>query len=331
MKKSNFSVAMCTYNGELYLKEQLLSIAKQTRLPDELIIYDDGSTDATSQIINEFRKTAPFPLKFCQNKENLGATKNFEKAIILCNGEIIALSDQDDVWLPSKLEKLEQVFNNYPLVNYVFSDALVVDEGLSYLGYTMWDGISFTVNQRKRFKQGYQAEILLKHNVVTGAIMMFCAKCRDWILPIPNQWIHDAWIALLLSAGGNRSTLVDEPLVKYRQHSTQLIGGEKRNLKERFLKARDARGDAYLKDAESFIQLLERLDMKREIKEGTKKLIKCKIMHLRNRSKVYDTNTTSLKKIETILVELFSRRYYDYSGGVVSAIKDFIMVGQIKR
>jgi len=223
--KLTLSVAMCSYNGAKYLQEQLDSIIAQTRLPDELVVCDDSSS----------------------NEINLGPTKNFEKAVTLRNGDIIALSDQDDVWIPHKLGKLEKVLKEYPKTGYVFSNALVVDANLHPLGYTMWDRVSFTARQRRRFEQDarYQVEVLLKHNVVTGATMAFRTELRDWILPIPDQWIHDAWIALLASAAGARGIFIKEALVKYRQHYNQVIGGRKISLGDQVQRALLTRGEAY--------------------------------------------------------------------------------------
>src|SRR6266849_5683432 len=117
---------MCTYNGARFLSEQLESIAAQTRVPDELVVCDDGSTDETVEIIKAFVERAPFAVRLEINANNLGSTKNFEKAIGLCQGEIIALADQDDVWYPKKLELLESVFLARPSVGAVFSDADVM-------------------------------------------------------------------------------------------------------------------------------------------------------------------------------------------------------------
>ena len=91
------SIALCTYNGEKFLREQLDSIALQTLLPDELVACDDRSCDSTMEILQEFRERVSFPVHIHQNEENLGSTKNFEKAIKLCSGDIIALCDQADV------------------------------------------------------------------------------------------------------------------------------------------------------------------------------------------------------------------------------------------
>src|SRR5262245_48111587 len=118
-----FSVAMCTYNGSRYLSAQLDSIGTQTRPPDELMICDDGSVDDTVQLIEKFADSAPFVVRLEVNSANLGSTKNFEKAIQRCKGDLIALADQDDVWLPRKLELLEAEFQRSPNVGLVFSDA----------------------------------------------------------------------------------------------------------------------------------------------------------------------------------------------------------------
>ena len=91
------SVSMCTYNGARFLREQLESIASQIRLPDELVVCDDGSTDATLAILTEYAKAVRFPVRIQCNTSRLGPAKNFEQAISLCKGEIIVLSDQDDI------------------------------------------------------------------------------------------------------------------------------------------------------------------------------------------------------------------------------------------
>ena len=100
------SVALCTYNGAKYLGEQLESILNQTRSVNEIVICDDRSTDATADIVKAFQDKAPFPIYFYRNDSQLGSTKNFEKCLQLCQGDIIFLCDQDDSWMPEKVEKL---------------------------------------------------------------------------------------------------------------------------------------------------------------------------------------------------------------------------------
>src|ERR1019366_197610 len=97
-RKNRISVALCTYNGERFLSQQLASIGKQTRLPDELVVCDDSSTDRTVAIVREFAASVSFPVRVFENQRNLGSAANFERAIRLCDGDLIALSDQDDIW-----------------------------------------------------------------------------------------------------------------------------------------------------------------------------------------------------------------------------------------
>src|ERR1017187_9422113 len=98
------SVAMCVYNGSRYLPKQLGSITSQTVRPIELIVYDDASTDETASTIKRFSRSAPFEVRLFQNSHTLGPAKNFEQAIRACNGDVICLADQDDIWRPNKIE-----------------------------------------------------------------------------------------------------------------------------------------------------------------------------------------------------------------------------------
>jgi len=317
------SVAMCTYNGALYLAEQLKSIANQTRLPNELIVCDDGSTDDTLSILKKFNESSPFTVKMYCNRLRLGPTKNFEQAIQLCNGDIIFLSDQDDVWLPGKLEKLMKVFEDYPKAGYVFSDALVVDNELNPLGYTMWERILFTGRQRLRFRKGHQLEILLKHNVVTGATMAFRSELRDWILPIPDQWIHDAWIALLVSAITRNGFFVEEPLIYYRQHPKQLIGGLKVGFFQQIQKAFSTEGEIYNYEKTIYLQVIERLKALGINDQYIDKLIKAKIQHLEARSTLYESSFPW--RIKIMAQEVVTRRYHRFSNCWKSIAKDLFV------
>ena len=322
-KKNNsliISVAMCTYNGGKYLQEQLYSIVEQTQLPDEIVICDDGSTDSTLQILDEFKKNTTFQVRIYHNERRLGATKNFEKAINLCKGNIIVLSDQDDVWLPHKIEKLEHIFKNNSDAGYIFSDAIVVDEKLFPLDYTMWKSILFTTYQRRLFKNGYQVEVLLKRNVVTGATLAFRAESRNWVLPISDKWVHDAWIVLILSAIGIKGDFIEEPLIKYRQHHQQSIGGRKLNLREQFQQASNTGSESYNIMANEFECINRRLISTNKLTKKTKKLFEAKIEHLKIRQRIYTYRTW--KCYYLICRELLNSHYHRFSKGWKSVIKD---------
>jgi len=329
--KSTISIAMCTFNGGDYLQEQLVSIAKQTHLPDELVVCDDGSTDSTLQILDGFKKEAPFPVRIYCNKIRLGVTKNFEKAITLCEGEIIALCDQDDVWLPQKLGKIKDLFKKHLNAGYIFSNALVVDEKLNPLDFTLWDKFLFTETARKRFERGHQnqVEILIHHNVVTGATMAFRKNIKDLILPIPEERVHDEWIALLASAVGIRGIFVDEALIKYRLHDRQLIGigigsDKKVNLIKQFKRVyNNTKPEFYKNQAEHLIYISDQLNLTNKATKETNKLLEEKIAHLQVRQWLH--GHSRWKRPSRVLKELISGHYHRLSNGWKSVMKDLFL------
>jgi glycosyltransferase involved in cell wall biosynthesis len=321
-KKEKISVVLCTYNGELFLKEQIESILKQTHLPDEIIVCDDCSTDSTVEILIDFQKISPVPFKIYINEKNLGVSKNFDKAISLCNGNIIFLSDQDDIWMPEKIEKVIEVFNNNENCSYVFSDAYVVNKDLHPLGYTMWESISFGKRQRESFKKGRQLKVLLKHNVVTGSTMAFRSHIREIVLPIPEIWIHDAWISLLGSIVGRGGTLLESALIYYRQHDYQLIGGKKSGILDKVRKALSTSVADYILDVKRYEVLNGRV---LDLLGSKNNKVEDKILFLKQRIKIYGSSV--FLSLIIITYELFSGRYFKYSNnGLGSVAKDIFIV-----
>ncbi|MFT6754528.1 MAG: glycosyltransferase involved in cell wall biosynthesis, partial [Candidatus Azotimanducaceae bacterium] len=121
------SIALTTYNGAAYLQAQLNSYLVQERLPDELVVCDDVSTDETVTILEAFKKTAPFQVRVIINELNLGFTKNFEKALLNCSGDLVFLSDQDDVWYPEKILVVVKAFLLNPDKYLLIHDGDLVD------------------------------------------------------------------------------------------------------------------------------------------------------------------------------------------------------------
>lgn len=223
MPSLTLSIAMCTYNGMPYLREQLDSIAGQSRLPDELVVCDDGSTDDTIVVLEEFAGRAPFPVRIVRNPENLGSTHNFEKAIGLCNSDIIALSDQDDIWLPSKLQSLISLLEESPQAGMAFSNGELIDEESKPIGISLWDLVMFRSEGEQDFRRHWETRALIRRNYVTGATLAFRSMFRELISPIPDGWVHDYWIACILSAVSDL-VFIDEPRILYRMHHEQQIG-----------------------------------------------------------------------------------------------------------
>lgn len=178
------SIAMATYNGDQFILEQLESFSNQSVFPDELVITDDNSSDHTLEIIEEFKKNAPFKIRVFINKENLGYTQNFNRALQLCENELIFLSDQDDVWFPNKLEYMVGLANKYNDKDVFLIDAELTDENLNRTYLTK-------LNQIKNAGLG-------ENNFVMGCCIATRKTYLDKIMPIPENFHgHDSWIAML--------------------------------------------------------------------------------------------------------------------------------------
>jgi glycosyltransferase involved in cell wall biosynthesis len=320
MEKPELSIAMCTYNGSRFLGEQLDSIAVQSRLPDELVVCDDGSTDETVEILERFARRAPFVVRLEINPKNLGSTKNFEKAISLCRGEIIALADQDDVWYPNKLDLMQSTFLGRPSVGVVFSDADVIDENQVSLGFRLWTSAGFTPVWQKDVSSGLGTRVLLNRNVVTGATMAFLSKLRNLVLPIPENWVHDGWIALLVSVFADLA-LIREPLIRYRKHAGQQIGPAAYTLSERLARARRTGAEQYCTLAQQFMLAHDRLSISGDDSRVQAVLpqLEMKIKHLNTRAQMA---THGVSRLPRVLEELLLRHYHRYSDGWKSAAKD---------
>lgn len=220
------SVALCTYNGEKYLPEQLESIVGQSVSVHELVVCDDGSSDRTLEILQQFSADSPFPVRIFQNTTNLGSTKNFEKCLSLCQGDILFLCDQDDVWRIDKVEKQVGYLRENPGVDAVFSNAQVIDDYSQPTSSTIWQEVEFNESSQRRWQAGKAHEILFGGFVVTGATLALRRSSLERLMPFPvhiPKLIHDAWIALALSLEG-KIHFIDETLIFYRMHASQQVG-----------------------------------------------------------------------------------------------------------
>lgn len=220
------SVALCTYNGEKYLPEQLESIRQQSVPVDELVVCDDGSQDGTLDILHKLAGEVYFPVRIYKNETTLGSTKNFEKCLLLCRGDIIFCCDQDDAWRSDRVEKQTRYLRDHPDIDAVFSNALVMDDDSRPTGSTIWQEVQFTAGQQRRWQSGRAHEILYGGFVVTGATLALRRSCLERLLPFPThipRLIHDAWIALTLSLE-SKIDFIAEPLVSYRMHASQQVG-----------------------------------------------------------------------------------------------------------
>jgi glycosyltransferase involved in cell wall biosynthesis len=200
------SVCMAVYNGERYLKHQLLSILKQIGVDDEVYIVDDASSDLTLKIIELFCDDR---IKLSINKENMGQQKSFEKALMNCTGNYIYFSDQDDIWMDDKVEKMQKIFLEMKCLAIV-SDASVMDD----VGNIHIDSF---------FRHRGSGPGVVKNfvqNTYLGCCMAIDARVKEWVLPFPAKITqHDEWIGLICEFMGGVHFL-NEKLIHYRRHNS---------------------------------------------------------------------------------------------------------------
>ena len=209
------SICMATYNGERYIKEQLDSILCQLTESDEIIISDDGSTDSTVEIIKEYNDTR---IKFYSNTNRKGVVSNFENAINKTSGDFIFLADQDDVWMPNKVEIMLMALENVDLC--VCDCELINSDGnILYQSF-------FQLNHSKK---GFLKNLI--KNSYLGCCMAFKRNIFKYVLPFPsNIAMHDIWIGLCVELWG-KSLFINKRLTKYRRHDKNISStGNKSNF-----------------------------------------------------------------------------------------------------
>ncbi len=197
------SVAMASYNGEKYIKEQIDSILPQLGENDELVISDDGSDDSTADIVRNYRDRR---IKLIDGPRR-GLVRNFENAVKNCSGDIIFLCDQDDVWYEGKIEKVCGVFarTDHILIEH---DARVTDDS----GNVLYP--SFFAHRKVR--TGVLKNML--RNTYHGCLMAFRAELKNEIIPFPEKGcLHDQWIGLVAEMNGT-TMFLEEILMDYRRH-----------------------------------------------------------------------------------------------------------------
>lgn len=322
------SVAMCTYNGSKYIKDQIVSILNQSHVPDEIVICDDNSTDNTIGLACKILNKTSVNWKIIKNCNTLGVTKNFEKAISLCQGDVIFTSDQDDFWAINKIERILEEFDNNPNCNFVFSNAEIVNSDLKKSPVDLWSTIGFSIDSLDENTEIF--ELLLKKNFVTGATMAFRREFIGITFPFSSLWIHDYWIAINLSTVG-QSIAIPDKLILYRQHDENIIGAKRKS----FLK--NARisllgifnNDIYREKkylmVKDFREFIVNKNIDNRLKE---KVINCELFW-KNRLELHNQNRR--EAIRYFLSDLKRGNYERYYSGFQGFIKDVTMLVFLKK
>jgi len=231
-------ILLSTYNGEKFIKEQLDSLLGQTFQGWRLLVRDDGSSDCTVKIVEEYMSRYPAKIIFVEDKrKHLGAGQSFAKLMEYSYADYIMFCDQDDVWLEGKIEatlaKMKEIEITAPVKPIlVHTDLKIADENLKVISNSMW---KYQKLEPKRKSINY----LLVQNNVTGCTVMINKRLKEITLPFPEEAIiHDWWLALVSSAFG-KIGYVNIPTILYRQHGKNDIGAKKYSLEYLFSKVKN--------------------------------------------------------------------------------------------
>ena len=201
---------MAAYNGDRYIQEQIGSILSQLGEHDELFVVDDASSDRTKERVVEFKDPR---IKLIEHNENQGVVETFEEAVRYATGDILFLSDGDDIWAPDKVQKVLQAFMINPQAEIVTTGLKLIDEN----GLPL-DSSDYLKN--RRFTSALLPNLL--RNRFQGSTMAFRSSLMPRILPFPKHkgFLHDAWIGACNGATGGHTVYIDEPLLYYRRHAS---------------------------------------------------------------------------------------------------------------
>ena len=225
--KRSTDILLATYNGQEYLKEQIDSILAQSNQDWQLLIRDDASDDDTLNIIKDYVARYSDNIKLIEDSGcHLGASLNFQRLLENSIAEYIMFSDQDDVWLPPKIEATlnlmkatEKAYPNKPIL--VHTDLRVVDSQLKTIAKSTWR------YQRSFPETGNDLSKVILQNVATGCTIMINRKAKTISLPIPKEAVmHDWWIAINVAKHG-KIVYIPDQLVLYRQHHNNVVGAKK--------------------------------------------------------------------------------------------------------
>lgn len=324
MADARISVALGTRNGGVYVARQVASILSQRPAPIELVVGDDDSSDDTLAVIERVYAEArvadpslPTALRIIRRHPALGVTDNFAATLAACEGDLIALSDQDDEWMPGKLAALSAAFDADPELLLVHTDARLVDGDGAPLGLTLLEALEATPGERAGLAAGEALPVLLRRNLVTGATVMLRRTLLESALPIPGEWVHDEWLAAVAAATG-RVRLVPDALIDYRQHGTNQIGARRLTLADKIARLREPRADRAARLARRTALLAER-GRHLDVPPAVQAQLDAKADHEARRARL---PRMRLARLPAVLAGVAARRYSRYSRGAMDALRD---------
>lgn len=324
VNRPTVSVAMCSYNGARFLAAQLDSICRQTVLPAELVIQDDGSTDETSAIVNRFARGASFPVRFLVNAQRLGPARNFEACITRCAGDIVVLTDQDDIWLPDRIERTICAYRDTD-VTFTYADAPLIDGHDRPIGRTIFSTVAISGRDRRLLVTGGDLlPIILRYGVLYGATMSITGALAKNAVPFPEGWSHDEWLSLVGSATGRG--MPTAPVMHYRQHGAQVVGAGKAGLQAVIAGSQGRRGDHYCSERRRYEAALTTALDRPVLAERLAPQLREKLAFLAKREAIQGGGVAMLIPLLRTIREGSHARF---SGGLRSIVKDVYLAARM--
>jgi glycosyltransferase involved in cell wall biosynthesis len=317
------AVVLCTYNGARFVSEQLGSVLRQTRLPDELIMVDDASVDETMRLLEDFRWQAEklgVHGVAVRNSANLGYVANFEFATSLAQAELIFLCDQDDVWHREKIARMVEVFLARPALSLLHTNARLVDANGADMHCSLFEALEVTADELVSEHAGAGFEALLRRNLVTGATTAFRSGLLRDARPFPDCWVHDEWLAIVAAATGQIDCM-EEPLIDYRQHGANQIGVRRRSAAEKFSGGKSRR--AHMRSVVARLEKLSNfvVDSGIATHPHLQAALTQRLLHARVRAELPDKWPARWRQV---MGEACSGRYGRYSFGPRSIVADLL-------
>lgn len=236
MVTNSTDILLSTYNGENYLKDLFLSLERQSFKNFKVLVRDDGSTDSTWEIISDYRQAGRIKIEVIPDRTHIGVVKSFSRLLQCAKADYIMFCDQDDVWVEKKIERTfniikraEQRYSkNTPLL--LHTDLEVVDESLNQISSSMWALQKIGGHSRTKLNH------LLIQNCIVGCTMLINRPLASIARELPNEILMHDWFLGILAAAFGKIIPIPEPLVKYRQHESNVIGSRKLILKKELKK-----------------------------------------------------------------------------------------------
>lgn len=315
------SAVLCTFNGAAFVGPQLASVLAQSRGIDEIVVSDDASADGCIDRVRALLKGFVGDVQIQVNAATLGVTRNFERAMRLATGDICFLCDQDDVWRADKVQRMVAAFEREPGLVLLHSDARIIVTAGKPTGERLLRALRVGRRDLASYDSGQALRVLLRRNIVTGATVAFRRRLLEWALPVPDDYWHDEWLALIAAALGAIKR-IPEPLIDYRIHPDNQAGLRAVTPAATIGAALSGRGDFHAARTRKLDVLLERLrSLGSRVPSAQLRTVETCRDHWRVRANLPRRRT---ERIGLILAELRSGRYRHFSNGWRGALRDLI-------